>query len=204
MDRTASGVARCIRLAREGQDEALNGLLDVYRNYLKLLASACLDPALKGKADASDVVQETLLKAYRSFPQFRGTTEMEWLGWIRRILATSLTDVHRRFSTDARRTTRERALEDRLDRSSLILGGLVPAPGPSPSEGAQHHERGALLADALAEIEPDEREVLVLRGLQELSWSEVGLRMGRTPDSARMLWPQALLRLGDLLKERMA
>lgn len=78
----------------------------------------------------------------------------------------------------------------------------MPAPGPSPSEGAQDHERSALLADALAELEPDEREVLVLRGLQELGWSEVGQRMGRTPDSARMLWPQALLRLGDLLKER--
>src|SRR5262245_28878947 len=67
MDRSAASIARRIRLAREGRSEALNELLDVHRNFLRLLATTSLEPALAGKVDASDVVQETLLRAYEAF-----------------------------------------------------------------------------------------------------------------------------------------
>jgi RNA polymerase sigma-70 factor (ECF subfamily) len=201
VDRTASGVARSIRLAREGQAEALESLLGGYRSYLKLLASTCVDPALRGKADASDVVQETLLKAHRSFHQFRGATELEWIAWVRSILARSLTDLHRRFGYAQRDAGRERSLEASLDRSSLALRGLAPAPGPSPSDGAADREMGVLLADALDELPPDAREVVVLRSLQELEWDEIARRMERNPDTVRKLWVRTLKRLGDRLKE---
>ncbi len=203
MDRTASGVARHIRLAREGQAEALDSLLGGYRSYLRLLASTCVDPALRGKADASDIVQETLLKAHRSFHQFRGATELEWIAWVRTILARSLTDLHRRFGYAGREVARERSLEASLDRSSLALRQLVAAPGPSPSGDAADREMGVLLADTLDELPPDAREVVVLRSLQELDWNEVARRMGRNPDAVRKLWTRTLARLGDLLRERM-
>lgn len=201
MDRTASGVARCIRFAREGQGEALNALLDTYRNYLGFLAATGIDPALRGKVDGSDVVQEALVKAYRNFHQFRGTTEQEWLSWMRKILATCLADVHRRFSFAKREFGRERSLESILDRSSQILRHLVPAGGVSPVEGAEVHETSVFLADALAELGEDDREVVVLRNFHELDWGEVALRMGRSPDAVRMLWTRALQKLGDLLKD---
>jgi RNA polymerase sigma-70 factor (ECF subfamily) len=201
VDRTASGVARSIRLAREGQAEALESLLGGYRSYLRLLASTCVDPALKGKADASDVVQETLLKAHKSFHQFRGATELEWIAWVRSILARSITDLHRRFGYAQREVGRERSLEASLDRSSLALRSLAAAPGPSPSSGAAGREMGVLLADALDDLPPDAREVVVLRSLQELEWNEIAQRMGKNPDAVRKLWVRTLKGLGDRLKE---
>lgn len=203
MERTASGVARCIRLARAGGTDALSDLLGAYRGYLRVLASTCIDPAIRSKVDASDVVQEALFKAHREFAQFRGASEKEWLAWLRSIVAHRLTDLHRHFAYPGKDLARERRLDGLLERSSQMLRNLVAAPGPSPSEDAVERERGVMLADALDGLDADDREVLVLRSLQELEWTEVARRMQRTPDAARMQWTRALGRLGDALKERM-
>jgi RNA polymerase sigma-70 factor (ECF subfamily) len=204
MDRSASGVALQIRLAREGREDALGTLLGAYRNYLRVLAATCIDRDVRGKADPSDVVQEALLKAHQHFHDFRGTTEQEWIAWVRRILVNTLAELHRRFSLAGRRISRERPLETMMERSSLMLRNLVPAQGPSPSQQAQQQELGVVLADALSELEPEDREVVILRNLQELGWNEVAERMQRSPGAVRMLWTRALQRMGPLLKGRMA
>src|SRR5258708_28745764 len=69
--------------------------LPEFRDYLKVLASAQLDPRLQRKLDASDLVQQTLLEAHRDMEQFRGETRGELAGWLRRILARNLAHVIR-------------------------------------------------------------------------------------------------------------
>jgi RNA polymerase sigma-70 factor (ECF subfamily) len=76
---TASGtdLRRLIERARRAEPGALDRLLDLYRNYLRLLARTGLDASLQGKADPSDLVQDTLLKAALRFGQFRGASAAE-------------------------------------------------------------------------------------------------------------------------------
>ena len=204
MDRSEAGIARCIRLAREGQPEALDELLKSHRNYLRVLAASCLHHEMRGKADPSDVVQETLLKVHENFGHFRGTTELEWMSWLRKILVNHLSDFHKGFRRERRSVTREQSLENFVDRSSVMLRNLGAAPGPSPSQEAQRREAAALVADAIAELEPDDRDVVILRNLHELDWNTVGERTGRSPDAARMLWARAMQRVGGLLKGRVS
>ena len=204
MDRSPSGIARSIQLAREGRQEALSDLLETHRNYLRLLAASCLHREMRGKADASDVVQETLLKVHENFRQFRGTTEMEWMAWLRRILVRQLADIQKGLQRQRRQVSRERSIESLVDRSSAILCNMVPAPGSSPSKEAQRREAAALVADALAELEPGDRDVVILRNLHELDWNAVGEKTGRSPDAARMHWARAMQRVGGLLKEKLS
>jgi RNA polymerase sigma-70 factor, ECF subfamily len=204
MDRSPSGIARTIRLAREGQPEALSELLDAHRNYLRVLAASCLHREMRGKADPSDVVQDTLLKVHENFRHFRGTTEMEWMAWLRTILVRNLADIQKGFQRQRRDVGRERSLEGIVDRSSAMLKNLVPASGPSPSQEAQRREAAALVADAIAELEPEDREVVILRNLHELDWNAIGEKTGRSPDAARMLWARAMQRVGGLLKGRVS
>ena len=204
MDRSPSGIARTIRLAREGQEDSLNDLLEAHRNYLKVLAASCLHREMRGKADPSDVVQETLVKVHQNFHGFRGTTELEWMAWLRTILVRHVSDFQKGFQRRRRDVGRERSLENCAERSSAILRDLVPTPGPSPSQEAQRREAAALVADALAELDPDDREVVILRNLHELEWNEIGERTGRSADAARMRWARAMQRVGGLLKARLS
>ncbi len=193
-----------IHRAQGGDRCAREQLLNAYRNYLRLLARTGLDAALQEKADPSDLVQETLLKAHQHFDQFRGRTTGEVAAWLRQILARNLTDLARRYhGTDARQVARECSLEELLDQSSLALGNLIAASGGSPSENAQRRELSLVLADALADLNADYRDVIVLRSLQERDWDDVARRMGRSTGAVRILWARALTRLRPLIEARL-
>jgi RNA polymerase sigma-70 factor (ECF subfamily) len=175
---------------------ALGRLLESYRHYLHLLARAAIGRRLQGKADASDIVQETFLEAHRGFARFQGGTEGELLGWLRRILAARVADLLRRYLGAQGRDVRlECELAAELDDQSAMLGRALAAPVSSPSQQADRREQAVLLAEALARLPPDYREAVVLRHLEGLTFPEVAARMGRSVDSVEKLWLRALARL---------
>jgi RNA polymerase sigma-70 factor (ECF subfamily) len=197
---TAVDHNRLLEHARGGSADAVGKLLDAYRAYLALLARLQINRQLRGKADASDLVQETFLAAHEHFPEFRGRTEEELLSWLRQIMASKLADLVRRYILSAGRAVRlERQICEDLDRSSCALGTVLEAGGSSPSHRATRREHGVLLANALQQLPDDYREVLVLRHLEELSFPEIADRMGRTLDSVKNLWTRSLARLKRIL-----
>src|SRR5260370_29778115 len=86
-----------LRQARAGDGPALGRLLELYRNYLALLARLQIGRRLQGKVDPADLVQETFLEAHQSFGRFQGTSEGELVSWLRQILAGNLADLLRRY-----------------------------------------------------------------------------------------------------------
>jgi RNA polymerase sigma-70 factor, ECF subfamily len=190
------GPEELLRRARAGSATALGDLLELHRNYLALLARLQIGRRLQGKVDPADLVQETFLKAHRDFAQFRGTSEGEWVGWLRQILAMNLGHLVRRYCSTRRRDVRlERRLVDELDQSSRVLDQGLVASQSSPSNQAARREQAVLLADALEQLPADYREVIILSHLEGLSFPEVASRMGRTVNSVKNLWARALARL---------
>ena len=192
---------RLLVLAKAGGGGALGLLLERYRNYLTLLVRLQLGRRLQGKVDVEDLLQEISLEAHRRIGQFRGGSEGEFLVWLRRILGSILANQVRHYYGTKRRDPRlERALADDIDRSSRALDGGLVAPQSSPSQQAARREQAVLLADALQGLPKDYREVIILRQLEELTFPEVALRMGRTEDSVKNLWLRALARLRRALE----
>jgi DNA-directed RNA polymerase specialized sigma24 family protein len=105
-DRSTPDPEELLRQARTGSAEALGQLLELYRNYPDLLARVQIGRRLQQKVDASDLVQETFLKAHRDFAKFRGQSEAEWVGWLRQILALNLAHLVRRYCGTRRRDVR--------------------------------------------------------------------------------------------------
>jgi RNA polymerase sigma-70 factor (ECF subfamily) len=191
-----------LRRAREGDTPALGQLLESYRAYLVVLARIQVGRRLQGKVDASDVVQEAFLGAHRDFPQFRGSTERELLGWLRGILASLLANLVRHYQGTKRRDIRlERQLNVELEQSSVALDRGLIAPQSSPSHQAARREQSVLLAEALGQLPEDLRELLILRHLEGLTFPEVAARMGRTVDSVKKQWPRALASLRRLMEK---
>jgi len=191
--------ATLLQLARNGDDEATGRLLGHYRRYLVLLARLQIDRRLQAKEDASDVVQETLLRAHRSFTDFRGDNEPELVAWLRTILVNQLADLVRYHEAKRRDIRLERRLHDEMNRSSDNLNRVLAASQTSPSDDAARREQAVLFANALGELPEHYREVIVLHHLEGLTFADVARRMNRTVDGVEKLWTRALVRLRRLL-----
>lgn len=188
-------------LARTGDTQALGQLLESYRGYLMVLARVQIGRRLQGKVDAADVVQDAFLGAYRDFEQFRGTSEKEFIAWLRQVLAFVLANLVRHYQGTQRRDVRlERQLAVELDQSSHALDRGLVANQSSPSQQAVRREQSVLLAEALARLPEEWRDLLILRHLEGLTFPEVAQRLGRTVDSVKKQWPRALAGLRRALE----
>ncbi len=187
---------------RAGDEVALGQLLEIYRNYLRLLARALIGQALRVRLDASDLVQETFLRAHRDFGQFAGTTEPELTAWLRKILVRTLANQAKHHRRQTRDYQRQESLEAMLDRSSVAIHRALTAPGQSSSADMVRREEAVRLADALEKLSPDYREVFILRNVEHIPFDEIAVRMSRSAGAARVLWKRAMDRLSLLLRDR--
>lgn len=185
--------------ARRGDGEALGKLLEAYRQYIELMARLQLDRELRQKVAPSDVAQETFVQAHRCFHQFEGTSEAELLGWLRTIVANQLAMHVRRYRTEQRDVRLERSLGESLDRASERLVERLPSPGSSPSEGASRREQAVLLANALAQLRPDYRDVIIQRHLEDRPFAEIAAQTGKTIDSVKNTWARAIGKLREVV-----
>ena len=192
-----------IASARAGDETALGRLLEKYRNYLTLLARFHLRRRLRAKLDASDLVQEAFLGASRDFPQFRGDSDKAFTAWLRQILANVLANIVRHYEGTQQRDVRlEKRLEEQLEQSSLAMAQALVAPQASPSQHASRRELAVLLAEALERLPDEERELLILRHFEGMTFHVVAERLGRTLDSVKKMWPRALSHLRQAIKEK--
>jgi RNA polymerase sigma-70 factor (ECF subfamily) len=189
-------VESLLAVARRDGNEPLGRLLQLYRNYLTVLATTQISPRLRRRMAPSGLVQETMLAAHRDFEKFRGGSEREFLAWLRQILINSLhhaIEVHLKAKKrDLRCEVSIEQVSDALDKSVLNFANVLADRGPSPSAPARQRERSVALADQLAKLKPHYRDVIVLRNLQGLPFEEVAERMNRKPSSVRMLWLRAI------------
>jgi RNA polymerase sigma-70 factor (ECF subfamily) len=175
--------------------------LERFRSYLLLLARVRLDPMVRAKVGASDVVQQTLLEAHRDLAQFRGRTVNEQAAWLRHILARNLANVLRDLRRDKRDVAREQPLQAALDESSSRLEAWLAAVQSSPSQQAEKHERAVRLAEALARLPENQREAVVLRHWHGCSLVEIGERLGCTTAAVTGLLHRGLRNLRKQLHD---
>jgi RNA polymerase sigma-70 factor (ECF subfamily) len=173
--------------------------LEAFRDYLHLLARLQLDTHLRGKLDPSDLVQQTLLKAHQRREDFRGSSSGERAAWLRRILATTLIDATRKYG---RELAREGGIERTLDASSGRLEAWLAADQSSPSDAASRQEQLLRMASALARLPGDQRTVVELHHLGDVSVADLAAQLGRTEAAVAGLLRRGLQKLRDLLQEQ--
>lgn len=188
--------------AKAGDRDALGLAVEHYRGYLMLLARTQIGRRLQGKADASDLVQETFLEVHQHIGRFRGSSEAEFLSWLRTILAAVLSNHVRRYLGTRQRDARlEQALAVELDDTSGMMQRELVAACSTPSRNAVKREALVILANALEQLPEDYRQVIMLRHLEGLPFAEVATRMGKTVPSVQNLWVRALHRLKQTVGE---
>lgn len=167
-------------------------LLEEHRPFLKRLAEKEVPAYILARFDSSDVVQETMLKAFHHFDQFVGQTDAEFIGWIRGILLNQIVDTIRHHNRQVRDMTRDRGMPQGLECEKSFTA----------SELLQKQEQRERLQEALKSMPESYQTVLFLRQEQNLSFPEIGLRMQRSTDAARMLWGRAVVMLTKITQSQ--
>jgi RNA polymerase sigma-70 factor (ECF subfamily) len=188
---------------RRGDAPALQQLLERYREYVRLLVRCRAAGRLQARVDSSDFVQETLLRAARHIQQFEGTSEEQWCAWLRRIAEHEIVHQLRHHLGAAKRAAgREQPLPAAgdSDAGASCLERWFTKAQTSPSLAAVRKERALVLADALARLPDDYREVLILRHLEGLEFADIARRLQRSAGAVRVLWTRALKKLREELQ----
>ncbi len=186
-----------LRRIRGGDAEAADELFERHRPYLRRLMELRLDPKLRPRVDASDIVQDAHLEALRRLKEYLERPALPFRLWLRQIAYDRLLMAHRRHTEAARRTVeRDVPLPD---RSSLMLARQLFAAGPSPSQRLRQHEFALRVHQSIDQLPEADREVLVLRQLEGLSNQETAQVLQIDPATASRRYGRAVIRLRDLL-----
>ena len=174
--------------------------LEPFRKYLTVLAELHLDRKLRGKLDPSDVVQQTMLRAYSALAEVRDPRPELLAAWLRRILARTLADAVKHYERDKRDVAPERSLGASLDRSASGFAAWLAADQTSPSGRAERNEELLRMVEAFAELPELMREVVVLKHCQGWTLPQIADRIGRSVPAVASLLRRGLEELRKQLK----
>ncbi len=184
--------------AKGGSSSAIGNLLDQCRGYLTVIVQQEINQQMRAKIAPSDLVQESLLEAYRGFENFQGTSERELLGWLRKTLLNNCADAVRHYRGTARRAMdRECSLDDCSD--SDYPRAVVESQSSLPLDKAIRNEQQQRALDGIRQLPERQRRAVMLRNLEAKSFSEIGEALQISTDAARKLWERAIQRLAENL-----
>jgi RNA polymerase sigma-70 factor (ECF subfamily) len=185
-----------------GDAGARHELLERYRDYLRRMVAARLDRRLAPRVDASDIVQEALADAARRMDEYLRDRPIPFFAWLRQLAGERVIDAHRRHVQSQRRSvTRESQEADDGDGSTAALARMLVANDTSPSNRLMRSERRDQILSALAALSDRDREVLVMRHLEQLGIGEIAEALGISAGAVEGRLLRALLRLRSQLKE---
>lgn len=169
------------------------------RPWLKMIAERELPVSFRGRVEASDIVQQTLLDAWRGLRGFRGTTQAERLAWLRVILRRVILQ-HGRSRIGAQKRGGVERLQSELDLTSSRIDALAAGAEPTPAEQAAANEASLLLAKAMEELSPADQELIRLRHFEQLTHEQIAHLRGCPSATVRMRWVRALRKLRERLE----
>src|SRR3954471_3069013 len=188
--------------ARAGRPEAVERLLTAHREPLRRMVGMRLDPALAARVDASDIVQDVLLEAHRRLGDYLRAPAMPFRLWLRHIAKDHVIDAHRRHRQAQRRSLdREQPIVPAVlaDHSSLELAGQLLDQERTPASEAIQRELQRKLDAAIADLDEDDREIILLRHREQLSNQQVAEGLGLSEAAASMRYLRAIRRLKAVL-----
>jgi RNA polymerase sigma-70 factor (ECF subfamily) len=204
MGQNEPNTERLIALAVTGDSAARQGLLALHRDRLRRMVAVHLDRRLLARLDPSDVVQEALMDAAQKLSDYLRRRPLPFYPWLRRLAWERLVKLHRQhLSSRKRSATREQQNAPFLpDESAAELADHLAGSGTSPSQGLLRAELRLRVKNALAQLPASDRELLVMRYLEQLSSRQIGDLLEIGEGAVRMRHRRALERLSRLLRDQ--
>jgi RNA polymerase sigma-70 factor (ECF subfamily) len=190
-----------LRAAGNGDGDACQRLLARHRNRLRQMVAVYLDRRMAARVDPSDVVQDAMADAARGLSGYLRERPLPFYPWLRQFARQRLLQLHRHHIEAQRRSVaREVSWVTALpDHSAVALADRLIANETSPSRRLIRDEVRRQVRSALDHLSPRDREILVMRHLEEMSAAEIAATLGKSAGAVRVRLLRALTKLRNLL-----
>jgi RNA polymerase sigma-70 factor (ECF subfamily) len=191
-----------LRRCSQGDDQATQKLFERHRGQLARMVSVRMDPRVRGRIDPSDVIQEALAAAVDRLPKYMTERPIPFYPWLRQIAWEKLVQQHNRHLRAAKRSVRREKQEPLQisDASAIALADCLLGPTSSPSARAIRDELRERIRRALAALAEPDRELLLLRYLEQMPSKEIASLMNCTEAAVNMRQMRALERIRRILE----
>ena len=186
---------RLVELASQGDRSAINELFEIHRAYLRRVIDLRLEDELRSRIDPSDVIQETQLEAARRIQEYLANRAVPFRIWLRRTAIEQLVNLRRQHVLAKKRTVRQEVWFP--DKSSLALAQKLSE--VRPSQILHKHELAQQVRAAIEDMGELDREMLVLRHIEELTNQEIAALLEIDSSTASQRYGRALKRFRDKL-----
>jgi RNA polymerase sigma-70 factor, ECF subfamily len=199
-------VEELLQRAGQGDAAAREQLLVLHQTRLRHMIAVRMDRRLAARVDPSDVVQETLAAAVQQLSDYLRRRPLPFYPWLRQMAWERLIELHRRHVRAHKRSVCKEEQPPALlpDESAQELANRLLARGSSPSARLRREELRELVQEALPRLAEHDREILVLRHLEQLSVKEIAAVLGITEGAVYTRHLRALERLRGLLGKELA
>lgn len=191
--------------ARDGDEDAVNKLLDRHRVGIRRLVEMRLDRKVQRRVDVSDVVQEVMVEASGRLQKYLDDPVMAFHLWLRQIAWDHIIDTYRRHRVSAKRNMdREQPIVsggENVDESSVDLAIQLCDPAMTPAAVATQREIAGRVEAAIERLDDADREVILMRHYEHLSNLEIAEVLGLNPPAASMRYLRAVRRLRVILEQ---
>ena len=190
------------RMLEEGGQHALAALFSTCSERLERIVSFRLDPRIRGRIDAADILQEAYLEASNRLASFLESADVSFFVWLRQQTLQALVDIHRRHFRQKRDVNREIHFSSTgaSNGTSLSIAHFLVGQLTSPSQIVAHAEEMQWLEQALNSMNEVDREVLALRHFEQLGNSQVAEILDLTPTAASNRYLRAAARLSEIMQ----
>jgi RNA polymerase sigma-70 factor, ECF subfamily len=193
-----TSIQALLERARDGDPSAFDLLFERHRERLRRTIAMRIDRRIVARVDASDVLQETCLEAFRRLPKYLDREEMPFFLWLHWIAREKLLTLHRLHLGAEKRTVRYEAPLLPLDTSAQFVSGLMGRI-PTPSQELARAELAEKLRMALGQLDRDDRDLILWRHFERLSAREMARLLRISEVAAGKRYIRAVTRLRKLL-----
>lgn len=186
---------------REGDASVVETLFSIHRERLRRMVRVRLHPQLRSRVGESDVLQDSLLKASQQLQNYLAKPEMPFFVWLRWITSQQIKQCHRFHLGAAKRDARKESRETNdfpLSHSQVVAEQFVQS---TPSKIVAREELVAIVMQVLDAMKTQDREVLSMRHIEQMSNPEVAATLGVSESNASTRYVRALARLQKELQK---
>jgi len=195
-------IRNLLSLAQKGDKDAMAALYHIYSSRMQSAVKKRLGSKLRNRMESVDIVQSVWKDALPDMKEFEYRGPDSFFHWLLTRLTHKIQDKGRYFATEMRDAKKE----ERLVRDDTETPGVTspPSQDPTPSEVAMADEDRSRFMKLLEHLPGPQRQALILRMREELTFEKIGAIMNRSADAVRKLYGRGMMRMGELILDAKA